>query len=169
MNEALQGEAGGVVGFEANGGFLVGTPMLIDGRPLEPLPTRDAAIVLVALLRASRAAGQPLSAMMRDLPPRYTASDRLTDFPTPESLDRLETLRKEGPTAMNETFGDISGQVLSVDVTDGLRMRFDSDEIIHLRPSGNAPELRCYVEANTEARCRTVLAGALSVLERWRL
>jgi phosphomannomutase len=36
-----------------------------------------------------------------------------------------------------------------VDLTDGLRMTLDSQDIIHLRPSGNAPELRCYCEAAT--------------------
>jgi phosphomannomutase len=168
MNEALEAGAGEVVGYEANGGFLVASSLLLNGRPLEPLPTRDAAIVIVALLSESRRAGRPLSALRRELPPRYTASDRLENFPTADSRERIEAMRKAGPLAMNQAFGGISGKVLSVDVTDGLRMRFDSEEIIHLRPSGNAPELRCYVEAATDGRSRTVLAEALQVLETWR-
>ncbi|TON40608.1 hypothetical protein CGH57_23630, partial [Vibrio parahaemolyticus] len=31
--------------------------------------------------------------------------------------------------------------------TDGLRLELSNSTIIHLRPSGNAPELRCYAEA----------------------
>ncbi|WP_369922687.1 hypothetical protein [Marinomonas polaris] len=38
-------------------------------------------------------------------------------------------------------------EVVSIDETDGLRMTLNSGDIIHLRPSGNAPELRCYVES----------------------
>lgn len=38
------------------------------------------------------------------------------------------------------------GTVADVDETDGLRARIQNCEIIHLGPSGNAPELRCYSE-----------------------
>jgi phosphomannomutase len=38
-----------------------------------------------------------------------------------------------------------------VDETDGLRMTLADERTIHLRPSGNAPELRCYAEAETYA------------------
>ena len=37
--------------------------------------------------------------------------------------------------------------VFNLDLTDGLRMSLSDSTIIHLRPSGNAPEFRCYVEA----------------------
>lgn len=53
------------------------------------------------------------------------------------------------------------GGIRSVDQTDGYRVDFDTDTIVHLRPSGNAPELRCYVEMNSEQDatelCRRVL------------
>jgi phosphomannomutase len=48
-----------------------------------------------------------------------------------------------------------------VDETDGLRVTLASGEIVHLRPSGNAPELRCYAEADTAARARELAAWAL--------
>ncbi|WP_352964606.1 hypothetical protein [Mesorhizobium sp. M1393] len=48
------------------------------------------------------------------------------------------------------------GTVADVDETDGLRARIQNDEIIHLRPSGNAPELRCYSERRK------------TIPERWR-
>jgi len=40
--------------------------------------------------------------------------------------------------------------------------------VIHLRPSGNAPELRCYTEASTASRAAQINAAALSVLAGWR-
>lgn len=168
MCEAMASGAGPVVGYEANGGFLLGSSVLVDGRQLDPLPTRDAVIVMIAVLRAARQGGAPLSSLLRELPSRFTASDRLKEFPTDQSRERLEDLRRSGPAGMGQAFGEISGTVTSVDVTDGLRMRFDSEEVIHLRPSGNAPELRCYAEAASDARARTVLAEALRVLESWR-
>ncbi|WP_425453675.1 hypothetical protein [Marinomonas pollencensis] len=36
--------------------------------------------------------------------------------------------------------------VVAMDETDGLRMILNTGDIVHLRPSGNAPELRCYME-----------------------
>ena len=51
---------------------------------------------------------------------------------------------------------------------DGLRITFASEEVVHLRPSGNAPELRCYTEAGSEARAVELNAQALGVLRGWR-
>jgi phosphomannomutase len=168
MDEAVRTGGGPVVGYEANGGFLTASEVLVGGRTLSPLPTRDAAIVILSLLHASVEAGRPLSAWSRDLPPRFTASDRISDVPLQRSRARLEALESGGLEAMSATFGEIAGPIVTVDVTDGLRMTSVSGEIIHLRPSGNAPELRCYTEADSESRCRTLLAETLRILEPWR-
>jgi phosphomannomutase len=45
--------------------------------------------------------------------------------------------------------------------TDGLRVSFASGDIVHLRPSGNAPELHCYAEANSVERARTLCQECL--------
>ena len=37
----------------------------------------------------------------------------------------------------------------SIDTTDGLRINLENGNIIHFRPSGNAPELRCYAESSS--------------------
>jgi phosphomannomutase len=50
MEELIAGGAGKVVGFEANGGFLVGSRLERSGRVLAPLPTRDAVLPILALL-----------------------------------------------------------------------------------------------------------------------
>ncbi|MEM1316955.1 MAG: phosphomannomutase, partial [Pseudomonadota bacterium] len=39
-----------------------------------------------------------------------------------------------------------------LDLSDGLRFSFSDGEIVHIRPSGNAPELRLYIEAATAIR-----------------
>ena len=55
-----------------------------------------------------------------------------------------------------------------IDRTDGLRISFDSDEVVHLRPSGNAPELRCYNEAASEARAEEMNKRCLAIMNGWR-
>lgn len=40
-------------------------------------------------------------------------------------------------------------KVKSINTTDGLRLTLTKEMTIHLRPSGNAPELRCYAEATS--------------------
>ena len=49
-----------------------------------------------------------------------------------------------------------------VDMTDGVRMTFADGDIVHLRASGNAPELRCYAEAASLEVARALAMGALS-------
>ncbi len=43
-------------------------------------------------------------------------------------------------------------------------MTFDSDEIVHLRPSGNAPEFRCYNEAAAEDRVDKLNSECMKIL-----
>jgi phosphomannomutase len=70
--------------------------------------------------------------------------------------------------ALVAAFGSVvaGGEVTAINRTDGVRVTFANGEIIHLRPSGNAPEFRCYTEASGEARaqelndrCMALLAG----------
>ncbi len=146
-----------VVGYEANGGFLQQSPISYRGKTLPPLPTRDALLPIIALLLASKGGDQSLSELVAALPQRFTASDRLKDYATERSQQLLATLtpnpQSPNPHAELEQFlGDVCGQVDSVDQTDGLRVTFSSQEVVHLRPSGNAPELRCYSEADSNER-----------------
>ena len=165
MNSALGG-AEKVVGYEANGGFLTATDFSFAGR-LPALPTRDALLVHLAVLLSARGQGISISKLLAALPQRFTASDRLEDFPTALSKERLGALAQGGPAAIAKEFPNF-GAVKDVSNVDGLRITFASEEIVHLRPSGNAPELRCYTEADSEARAIKLNEEALSVLRGWR-
>ncbi|MOA55852.1 hypothetical protein D3C78_1797220 [compost metagenome] len=57
-------------------------------------------------------------------------------------------------------FEDIG--VAQVDSTDGLRITLTNGNIVHLRPSGNAPELRCYAEAEDEGEAQQIVEQVLS-------
>ncbi|MDD2748075.1 MAG: phosphomannomutase [Acidithiobacillus ferrooxidans] len=172
MQAALQEGLTPVCGYEANGGFLLGSPLTRDGRTLAPLPTRDAILPMLTVLAAARDRGVPLAALLADLPPRYTASDRLQDFPTALSQRYLDTFRGEDKAAnlaaFNTAFGEIAGAAQHMDLTDGIRVTLAPGAIIHLRPSGNAPELRCYTEADSPEQAETMLRKALQVMNGWR-
>ena len=149
-----------VVGYEANGGFLLQTSVLKAAKKLVALPTRDALIYLLGITILSKQQGMSLSQLVAKLPQRYTYSDRLQNFPQ-ESSKRIldlfsENLSKEAlQNQANLSFNSV-GNLVSTDYTDGVRMIFDSNLIIHLRPSGNAPEFRCYTEADSIVRAKEV-------------
>ncbi len=151
MAPALEEGRASVAGFEANGGFLLGGDILRNGRSLKALPTRDAVLPILALLAMARKRNCKLSEIAADLPRRFTASDRIQEIPTERSMDLIERLAASRE-ALNRLLGALCGKAVSLDRTDGLRIVFENDEIVHLRPSGNAPELRCYAEANNPER-----------------
>lgn len=165
MNALIDGSTT-VCGYEANGGFLLGTDIDGEGRRLSALPTRDAVLPMIAVLVDARRRGMTLSALQATLPARYTFSERLQNYPTEQSQTLLRHLQ-EGTEAeilarLTQMFGDLAGGgAIGIDTTDGLRITFDGGDIIHLRPSGNAPELRCYTESATPERAAALNAQVL--------
>ncbi len=69
---------------------------------------------------------------------------------------------------MTAVFDPHFGPVAGLDFTDGLRITFLSGEIAHLRPSGNAPELRAYTEAGSPERAAEMNAICMGILVGWR-
>ena len=69
-----------------------------------------------------------------------------------------------GESYASELFSELFGPVTSLDFTDGPRITFESGDIVHLRPSGNAPEFRCYTEADTEALAVQNNTAALEII-----
>ncbi len=162
MIEASFAGCKGVIGYEANGGFLTNSNFPIAGKELRALPTRDAVLPILAIILLSIKERKPISALLADLPQRFTASDRIQDFPTEESAKILEQF-EEG-TAIEDAFGEAFGKVESIDRTDGLRVTFESSEVLHMRPSGNAPEFRCYNEADSEERVLEMQKQSMAIL-----
>ncbi|MHA2826703.1 phosphomannomutase [Vibrio harveyi] len=133
-----------IAGFEANGGYLLGSDVSVNGKLLKALPTRDA--VLPALMLLSLAKTSSIKSLVSNLPQRFTHSDRIQNFATEKSLAIVEQ-GKNNPEELMLKLGFTDLKVESINTTDGLRLSLTNDVIIHLRPSGNAPELRCYAEA----------------------
>jgi phosphomannomutase len=156
MNEAR----GIVVGFEANGGVLLGSDLSINGATITALPTRDALLPVLSVLGAARMAGLTLSQLVATLPPRVARSDRLEHVPPERTAILVETLNRDAAD-----FFAAQGSIRAVSTIDGLRYELSSGDVIHYRPSGNAPELRCYTEAGTAERADALLAWGLRAAE----
>ncbi|QOQ69301.1 phosphomannomutase [Photobacterium damselae subsp. damselae] len=144
--DALAKQYDSVAGFEANGGFLLGSDALVNNKEIKALPTRDA--VLPALMLLALAKEKPIYELVSLLPQQFTHSDRIQNFATEKSLAILARAKEDPSSFLQKLmFNDVN--VESVDTTDGLRIVLASGNIIHFRPSGNAPELRCYAESAT--------------------
>ena len=50
------------------------------------------------------------------------------------------------------------GDLRAIDLVDGVRLTFASGDIVHLRPSGNAPQFRVYAVADSQARADELVA-----------
>lgn len=154
-----------VAGYEANGGFLLGSASLVEAKPLRPLMTRDALLPILLALAAARRRGLPLSALRADLPSRHTASDRLTGIDKASSR-RLLARIDDDEAAMRALLAPDAGPVRAIDRTDGLRVVFANGCIVHLRPSGNAPELRCYAETDSAHAAAALCSQCLDRIAR---
>ncbi|WP_318503690.1 phosphomannomutase [Photobacterium leiognathi] len=153
--EELAKKYNSVAGFEANGGFLLGSDTLVNNKEIKALPTRDA--VLPALMLLGLAKEKPIYELVSSLPQRFTHSDRIQNFATEKSLAILNYATTH-PNEFLAKLGLVNVKVKKIDITDGLRVTLSNDDTIHFRPSGNAPELRCYAES-------CYLNSALSLVE----
>jgi phosphomannomutase len=153
-----------VIGYEANGGFLLGSDVTRNSQTLKALPTRDAVLPMLALLCMAREQGVALSKLSQNLPMRFTASDRLQNFPHEKSKAILNQLSSNLSITVKVLASD-TGEIVDVNLTDGLRLTFANGDIFHLRPSGNAPELRYYAEAATEAKAKLLCESTLKLID----
>ena len=155
-----------VVGYEANGGFLLGGEAVLATGVLAPLPTRDSLTPILAILTMAAADRVTLSALAARAPARATASERLTEIAQDRSGPFLGILAADA-VAQADLVAPIGASVVeAVDLTDGVRLTLPGDEIVHLRPSGNAPELRCYAEAATSERAAEIVARTLAAVSK---
>jgi phosphomannomutase len=164
MQDAADQGARAIVGYEANGGYLTATDLTHrqSGDVLPALPTRDCTLPILAALAEAGEQGKTLGGVVDDLPARYTCSSLLRPLPNP--LGHAIVRYFEGDNRAAEQFGDAFGIVTGVDRTDGVRITFEDQRVVHLRPSGNAPEFRCYSEAETAEAAEDVNREALALI-----
>jgi len=170
------------VGWEANGGFLTAEPLAVPGGGiLEALPSRDAFLPILAVLCAGPGSGVRLGDLFFRLPPRFGRSALVRPFPRDraQALIRAFSPRDGSVTDARQPFGrevamirdsiercfakrDGFGPVSWINWLDGVRIGFENGDIVHIRASGNAPELRIYAVADTEDRAELIAGSAVS-------
>jgi phosphomannomutase len=199
-----------VCGWEANGGFLLGSTLTRKGRTLRALPTRDAFLPILAVLLRAKEESATVSQLFDRLPPRFSRAALLKNFPRSTSLRLTARFSPEDASVRevsfdgqkvalwNESGNEMShskttaasltrtreelerffspglgfGSIVRLNYTDGVRIHFDNGDVAHVRPSGNADELRIYAVADTQARADAITqagvvepAGILRLLE----
>ncbi|GLU28342.1 phosphomannomutase [Brucella sp. NBRC 12950] len=160
MEQAQREKANIVIGFEANGGVLLGSPLERSGHRLSSLATRDALLPILACLCTIKETQQPLSKIAKSYGFRITLSDRLQDVPQEKSAAFLSVITQEDARAMLFPAGE---NVVRLETIDGVKLFFASGNAVHYRASGNAPELRCYVEASDEQQAAKLLTLGLDI------
>ena len=76
-------------------------------------------------------------------------------------LPGLRQIRSAARAAFLDALG---GQEAECDLTDGVRMMLAGGAVVHIRPSGNAPELRLYIETRDRASADALMERAMSRL-----
>ncbi len=175
-----------VCGWEANGGFLLGSYIARNGHKLTELATRDAFLPILAVIFAAAERGAGLAELFATLPKRFSKSGLLKNFPretglaivqnlTPSKQDTDADQHASIATILARVFTRARGftSVARLDYTDGVRIIFSNNDVTHIRPSGNADELRIYAVADTQTRADAIVAegirepdGILRTLER---
>lgn len=178
-----------VCGWEANGGFLLGSDVERNGKTLKALATRDAILPILCALFSAKEKGLTLTQLLDRVVCRYSKAALLPNFPRADSMKILAALTPslemrevvferehlvalgagckpiEISAELKRQFETIAEQlthffpatlgfaaVAQINYTDGVRITFRNGEVAHVRPSGNADELRIYAVADSQKR-----------------
>jgi phosphomannomutase len=165
MEAALAKGKKRVCGWEPNGGFLTGSPISRNGAILSPLLTRDAGLPILGVLFAAEQSRLSLIDLFQRLPRRFSRAALLKQFPRATALKIVG--RFSPPADAQEIKKDLAqfftpalgfAAIDRLDYTDGVRILFSNGEVAHVRPSGNADELRIYAVADTQSRADAMAA-----------
>jgi phosphomannomutase len=120
---------------------------------------------ILSVLHLAAERGLSLPELFAELPPRFGKAGLLDGIPPKTSRAILKRLSSEGgaleiASLFSRDLG--FGSVQRSDTTDGLRLYFDNGDIAHIRPSGNAPQLRIYAVASTDARANEIVRHAVA-------
>lgn len=79
---------------------------------------------------------------------------------TDADIRALDTIRRELGGFFTADIG--FGAITTLNFIDGVRIRFDNGDVAHIRPSGNADELRIYAVADTRERAAAIADMAVA-------
>jgi len=203
MNEAITKGRHSVVGWEVNGGFLTGTDLVINGKVLKALPTRDAFLPIICVILQAIKKDLSVSELLAELPRRYSQAGLIDHFPVDTSKmiierfsplqgdhiiqvdfedDGVKVIDKTGRTSLLDSQDPITramlekrkvlkryfnsrpgfDDIIRINYIDGIRITFAKGDVSHIRPSGNAPQLRFYSNANSQERADKIVQFAVA-------
>jgi phosphomannomutase len=150
-----------VCGWEANGGFLLGSDIERNEHVLSALPTRDAFLPILGVLFAAQAQGLALTEVFERLPKRFSRAALLRNFPRDDGKSLVAALSASQPAQLEPFFFGF-GRIERIDLTDGVRIYFENGDVAHFRPSGNADEFRIYAVADTQQRANAIVDAGVA-------
>lgn len=160
--------ANAIIGYEANGGVLIGSNFSMNGHHLSALPTRDSFLPILSILSYVNQHNIPLSEFVKKYSLSYTESSSIKGIEIEKTKELLAFLRSDNNIEKTfPAFFDLSQQVEKVNDTDGMRVYLNDGSVIHLRGSGNAPELRCYTEAPTKEQATALNEHVMMKIKSW--
>lgn len=151
-----------VVGFEANGGFLLGDDVALKNGLLRRLPTRDSVLPAVAVLVQAKELGVRLSQMVATLPSRFMKADRVKEIAADRAAPFLHAI--ETSQSFRSSFSSLIAEPESISTVDGVRMALVNGDTVHFRQSGNAPEMRIYIETDSAEKTERMLSEFIAKL-----
>jgi len=75
-------------------------------------------------------------------------------------LRALESIREHAARFFTPDLG-FAG-IVRINYTDGVRIYFENGDVAHMRPSGNADELRIYAVADTQERADAIATAGVA-------
>jgi phosphomannomutase / phosphoglucomutase len=115
-----------LIGFEENGGFMFGKHNQV----------RDGAMTMVLALDLLAKTNKTMSELISNLPPSFTTKTKITC--TKEDAQKIiQKLKEDYPNS---------------DTTDGIKITFDEQNWVMVRPSGTEPIIRVYAEGSSKEK-----------------
>jgi len=133
MNESLENHAGAswnIFSWESNGGFLTGSDLNINHKTIKALPTRDAVLPLLCVIRMADAKGIPISDLIDKLPGRFTYADRKKEFPMERSKAVIQFVSPAQEKDVSQVDFNEDDTAL-VTYSDGKVRKFDAGSEFH--------------------------------------
>ena len=119
-----------LIGFEENGGFMFGKHNHV----------RDGGMTLALFLELLANSNKNISDQLTTLPPSFTTKDKIS-------------CKKQD---VGRIISKLSDEFPNADTTDGIKIVFDKENWIMVRPSGTEPIIRIYAESDSEKNLETL-------------
>lgn len=128
-----------LIGFEENGGFMYGKHNQV----------RDGAMTMALVLDLLASSGKTLSELVKALPTSFTTKNKISSS-AEQAQKIISTLKQENPNA---------------DTTDGIKITFEKNNWVMIRPSGTEPIVRIYAEGSSENKLNEIMDEYLSKIK----